>query len=172
MIWPDWKIEQACEAEQPLIWPFRKEQLNPASYDLALGDSIMIEVADTPKLQRLDISDRTKERPYLLEPNHWVLAETKEVFNLPNYLAAEFKLKSSRAREGYQHMLAGYCDPGWNGSKLTLELKNVRRFHPLPLYPDLLIGQMIFCQMLVSPLTSYAQTGHYNNHLQVMPSVV
>jgi len=172
MIWPDWKIEQACEAEQPLIWPFRKEQLNPASYDLALGDSIMIEVADTPELQRLDISDRSKERPYLLEPGHWVLAETEEVFNLPNYLAAEFKLKSSRAREGYQHMLAGYCDPGWNGSKLTLELKNVRRFHPLPFYPGLLIGQMIFTQMLAVPLKTYAETGHYNNHLQVMPSVV
>ena len=66
MIWPDWRIEQACEADPPLIWPFRKEQLGPASYDLRLGGELMIEVADTPELQRLDISDRTKERPYWL----------------------------------------------------------------------------------------------------------
>ena len=172
MIWPDWKIEQACEAEPPLIWPFRKEQLGPASYDLRLGGELMIEVADTPELQRLDISDRTKERPYWLDPDHWVLAETEEMFNLPNYLAAEFKLKSSRAREGANHALAAYCDPGWHGSKLTLELMCARRFHPVPLYPGFLIGQMIFTQMLAVPLKSYAQTGHYNNHLQVMPSVV
>ena len=132
MIWPDWKIEQACEAEQPLIWPFRKEQLNPASYDLALGDSIMIEVADTPELQRLDISDRTKERPYLLEPGHFILAESQEVFNIPTCVACEFKLKSSRAREGLEHLHtepdegldhldARFCDPGWYGSRLTME---------------------------------------------------
>ena len=131
----------------------------------------MIEVADTPELQRLDISDRTKERPYWLDPDHWLLAATEEVFNLPNFLAAEFKLKSSRARAGANHALAAYCDPGWHGSMLTLELMCSRRFHPVPLYPGLLIGQMIFTQMLGTPLKSYAQTGHYNNHLQVMPSV-
>ena len=83
-----------------MIWPFRKEQLNPASYDLTLGSTIMIEVADTPELQRLDISDRTKERPYLLEPGHFILAESQEVFDIPNYVACNFE-KSSRARESW-----------------------------------------------------------------------
>jgi len=171
MIWPDWKIEQACEAEQPLIWPFRKEQLNPASYDLALGDSIMIEVADTRELQKLDISDRTKERPYLLEPGHFILAESQEVFNIPTWVSCDFKLKSSRARSALEHLHAGFGDPGWHGSRLTMEFVNMSRFHPQHLYPGLLVGQMVFTQMLGAPLKSYAETGHYNNHLQVMPSV-
>ena len=69
-------------------------------------------------------------------------------------------------------MLAGWCDPGWHGSRLTLELKNVRLHHPLPLYPGLKIGQMVFHTMSSVPLNSYASVGHYNNHSTVMPSVV
>ena len=170
MIWPDWKIEQACEAEQPLIWPFRKKQLNPASYDLTLGNTIMIEVADTPELQELDISGKTREHPYLLEPGHFVLAESQEVFNIPNYAVCNFELKSSRAREGLEHLKAGFGDCGWHGSRLTMEFVNMRRFHPQHLYPGRLVGQMVFKQMLGAPLTSYAQTGRYNGDMKVTAS--
>jgi dCTP deaminase len=97
-----------------------------------------------------------------LLPNEFCLAETIETFNLPRFIAAQFVLKSSRAREGYEHMLAGFCDPGWHGSKLTLELKNARRFHDLPLYPGLKIGQMVFRKMCTSPLRDYSETGRYN----------
>ena len=170
MIWPDWKIEQACEAEPPLIWPYRKEQLGPASYDLRLGNTIMIEVADTPELQELDISGKTKEHPYLLEPGHFMLAESQEVFNIPTWVAADFKLKSSRARSGLEHLHAGFADPGWHGSRLTMEFVNMCRFHPQRLYPGFLVGQMVFTQMLGTPLTSYAQTGRYNGDLRVTAS--
>jgi dCTP deaminase len=80
-------------------------------------------------------------------------------------------LKSSRARSGLNHLLAGWCDPGWHGSKLTLELKNERLHHALPLYPGLKIGQMVFHSMSNTPMNSYRDVGHYNNHLTVMPSV-
>ena len=33
------------------------------------------------------------------------------------------------------------------------------------------LGQMVFHSMSSSPITNYAKTGHYNNHLTVMPSV-
>jgi len=99
------------------------------------------------------------------------LAETCELFNLPDDISAQFVLKSSRARSGYQHLFAGWCDPGFHNSKLTLELKNVRSHHAIPLYPGLKIGQMVFHQMSNVPLNSYAKTGHYNGHLTVMPSV-
>jgi len=91
---------------------------------------------------------------------------------LPDSISAQFVLKSSRARDFYGHMLAGWADPGWHGSKLTLELKNERRHHPLPLYPNLKIGQMVFFRMSAVPLKSYALTGHYNNHDIVMPNIV
>ena len=167
----DWEIRSLCEASQ-MVTPFDEKLLNPASLDLRLGPNLMIEVRDRPELMRIDISTRTKDEPYLLLPGEICLAETVEQFNLPESISAQFVLKSSRARDFYGHMLAGWVDPGYYGSKLTLELKNERRFHPLPLYPNLLIGQMVFFRMSAVPLKSYALTGHYNNHKTVMPNVV
>ena len=166
----DWEIRSLCQASQ-MVWPFDEKLLNPASLDVRLGSNLMIVVRDQPELMRIDISERTEDEPYLLLPGEVCLAETIEQFNLPDDISAEFVLKSSRARDFYGHMLAGWCDPGWHGSKLTLELKNERRYHPLPLYPNLKIGQMVFFRMSAIPLKSYALTGHYNNHETVMPNV-
>jgi dCTP deaminase len=167
----DWEIRSLCQASQ-MVWPFDEKLLNPASLDVRLGLNLMIEVRDQPELMRIDISERTEDDPYLLLPGEVCLAETIEQFNLPDSISAQFVLKSSRARDFYGHMLAGWCDPGWHGSKLTLELKNERRYHSLPLYPNLKIGQMVFFRMSAIPLKSYALTGHYNNHDTVMPNVV
>lgn len=166
----DHEIRALCDSHQ-MVWPFCPELLNPASLDLRLGHLLMIEVSGKPELIEIDISDRTKEDPYCLTPSEFVLAETIEMFNLPDDISAQFVLKSSRAREGLNHLLAGWCDPGWNNSKLTLELKNERRYHGLHLYPNLKIGQMVFHRMSNVPALSYAVTGNYNNHLRVMPSI-
>ena len=107
----------------------------------------------------------------MLQPGEFCLAETLELFDIPDDISCQFVLKSSRAREGYNHLLAGWVDPGFNSSRLTLELKNERLHHPLPLFPGLKIGQMVFHAMSNVPMRSYRETGHYNNHLTVMPSV-
>ena len=171
----DSEIRRLCSyAEAPLIHPFDESLLNPASYDLTLGPNLMVEVRDQFELMRVDISDRTKDEPYLLLPGEFCLAESIEQFNLPDKfgaISAQFVLKSSRARSGFNHLLAGWCDPGWNGSVLTLELKNERRYHPLPLYPGMKIGQMVFFRMSRDPVVSYAKIGHYNSHQTVMPDV-
>ena len=125
----DWEIRARCEAGSQMVWPFAPELLNPASLDVRLGPNLMIEVMDSEELIQIDISTRTKDDPYLLLPGEFCLAETVEQFDLPNDISAQFVLKSSRAREGFNHLLAGWCDPGWHGSKLTLELKNERRHH-------------------------------------------
>jgi len=164
----DWEIAALCQTVK-MVDPFRKDLINPASIDLLLGNEIMCECENTARLQRLDISEFTREQPYLLGPGAFVLAQTQEVFNLPDDISAQFALKSSRAREGFTHALAGWCDPGWHGSVLTLELTNAKRFSCLPLYPGLKIGQMVFYRMSAKPRASYA--GHYNNHDKVMGSV-
>jgi len=166
----DHEIRSLCDSHQ-MVWPFVPELLNPASIDVLLGTKLMIEVSDRKPLITIDISDRTEEDPYYLAPSEFVLAETIEVFNLPDDISAQFVLKSSRARSGLNHALAGWCDPGWHGSKLTLELKNERRYHGLSLYPNMKIGQMVFHRMSNVPALSYAVTGNYNNHLRVMPSI-
>ena len=166
----DWQITARCRKSQMVV-PFDEELVNPASLDVLLGDYLMVESIYSSELVRVDISHRTEYDPFMLHPGEVCLAETRESFNLPTDLSAQFVLKSSRARSFYGHMLAGWCDPGWHGSKLTLELKNERLHHSLPLYPGLKIGQMVFHQMSEVPIKSYRLTGHYNNHVTVMPSV-
>ena len=165
----DWEIQYLCLQKQ-MVWPFAHELLNPASLDVVLGPTLMIEIPEIDELQRYDISAATKENPYWLRPSEFVLAETLETFHLPDEISAQFVLKSSRAREGYNNLLAGWCDPGWHGSKLTLELQNCRKFVDLPLYPNLKIGQMVFHKMSNMPLHNYATTGRYNLHQTVMGS--
>lgn len=169
MILHDREIQRFCEEERMIV-PFDLEQLNPASYDLLLGNEIMIESATTDELVRVDISEQSEDDPYLLKPGQWILAETWETFNMPDDVAGFFFLKSSRAREGLEHSHAGFADPQWNGSKLTLELTNARQLRPLKLWPGKKIGQMVFMLMAGIPDISYAAVGHYNNHKQVMPS--
>ena len=166
----DWEIQARCGKSQMVV-PFNSELLNPASLDVRLGDNLMVENGVTTDLMRLDISHHSEHEPFMIQPGEFCLAETVEVFNLPEDISCQFVLKSSRARSGLNHLLAGWCDPGWQGSKLTLELKNERLHHALPLYPGMKIGQMVFHQMSSVPVKSYAVTGNYNNHLTVIPSV-
>ena len=67
------------------------------------------------------------------------------------------------ARRGLEHLLAGFCDPGWSGSVLTMELHNSRQLWPVELWPGMRIGQMVFELMDKTPLRSYADVGHYND---------
>lgn len=153
-----------------MVVPFDPELLNPASLDVTLGDRLMVEVEHTSELQLLDITHHTQVDPYWLAPGEFLLAETREIFNLPDDVAAQFVLKSSRAREGLEHLLAGFCDPGWHGSRLTLELQNGRRLHSIPIWPGMKIGQMVFHGLAGVPDRSYAVTGRYNADLTVTAS--
>jgi dCTP deaminase len=166
----DLEIERLCK-EQAMVLPFSPDQLNPASYDVRLGDQIMIESVASPDFVRTPISGFTKENPWLLRPGQFCLASTEELLNMPEDVAGQFALKSSRGREGYSHALSAFIDPGFHGSRLTLELHNIRQVHPVPLYPGMLIGQIVFHRMFAAPLVSYKQKGHYNMNKTVMPSI-
>lgn len=163
MILSDQDIRELCL--QGLVEPFDEELINPASLDVRLGTRLLIEAAQSPELVPY-----TMEEPYLLVPGQFVLAETLEIFNLPDSICANFALKSSRAREGLSHALAGFADPGWHGSRLTLELHNIRQLYPVAIWPGMKIGQAIFHKLTQPPLKSYAVTGRYNNDLKVMGS--
>lgn len=163
----DWQIAELCR--HGLVTPFNPEMLNPASIDVRLGDTLLIESAEGPMVP-YPLGQRTREEPYLLVPGQFVLGQTVESFNVPDNLTGQFILKSSRAREGLEHLLAGYIDPGFHGSVLTLELKNARQLHAIPLWPGMRIGQIVFSEMSEVPSLSYRQTGRYNNDPTVMES--
>ena len=166
-ILPDYEI--VCLAKRGLVHPFDPELVNPASLDVRLGENLMIEDKATPELQPFSIAGCTKEEPFMLQPHEFVLAETLERFNVSNIVAGQLALKSSRAREGIEHLMAGYVDPGYSG-RLTLELQNARCLHPVPLWPGMRIGQIVFHKMSLLPNKDYSVTGRYQGDLKVQTS--
>ncbi len=162
----DWQIRAQCEGG--MVSPFDPELINPASLDVRLGRHIRIESVASTELILLDLG--SDQDPYMLRPGQFILAETMETFHLPDTIAAQFMLKSSRAREGLEHLMAGYFDPGYWG-RPTLELHNSRQLHPVAIWPGMKIGQIVFHRMEQAPLRSYAVTGRYNGHKIVMGSL-
>lgn len=159
---PDYLIRDLARTKG-LIEPWREEQQNPASYDVTLGPSILVEEPDG--WRRIDIASDVYEMP----PRAFVLAHTAEVVRVPADLEATFQLKSSRGREGYEHALAGYIDPGFSG-QITLELTNLNRYRRLPLVANMKIGQLRFMKMYDKPHRLYSITGRYNNDMGAVPS--
>ncbi len=159
-----------CElAEKGVITDVDPKDINATSIDVHLSNTIIIESA-TGGL--VDIAKRTMWSSaalnianlyYDLRPGEFVLASTVEKFNLPDDLSAEFRLKSSGARSGLNNLFACHCDPGWNGSALTLELKNELCFNSIRLTHRMPIGQMLFHRVARVPADrSYAAIGRYN----------
>lgn len=159
------------------------DNVNSASIDLVLGRSIMVENpitawradrdgTDQPVIKVIDMLDKNANhlRPiemsddgYIVPPGGCVLAHTVEVFHLPNTLSGEYKLKSTMARNFFNHLNAGWADAGWNGSVLTLEFVNHLKNHAIRIKPGIKCGQMIWFEHEEVPADrSYAARGQYN----------
>jgi len=80
-----------------------------------------------------------------------------EVFPPLQACIGELRLKSSAARNGLDHALAGWIDPGFDGT-LTLELHSHR---PIELLAGKAYVQLVVAAMLATPSKSYQQTGRY-----------
>lgn len=153
------------------------EHINAASIDVRLGRYVWIE---HPRGGRVDLARKQSpnmirhdllHEPYPLRPGEFVLAQTREVFNLPDDVAIEFRLKSSAARAGLDNALATWGDPGWHGSVLTLELRNNLQHHELILSNDLKVGQIIFWRgESVPDHASYRTRGQYCGDREAQPS--
>ena len=164
--------------DRGVITNVQPEFVNAASIDLTLGAMVMRELVnknvDSPvvSLSRKEKLEMTKvdltHDTFYLHPGQFILACTEQEFNLPNNISAEYKLKSSMARIGLEHLNAGWCDAGWNGSVLTLELKNMTTDHIIELRKGDRIGQIVFFQHApVADKDSYAARGRYNGDKSV-----
>ena len=156
-------------ARRNLVFPFQSELVNPASLDVRLGENLLVEMPQVPALLPYSIAGHSQENPFMLQPHEFVLAETMEEFSFPDSVAGQLALKSSRAREGIEHLLAGYIDPGYKG-RLTLELQNARSMHAVPLWPGMRIAQIVFHRMSMLPGKSYSVTGRYQGDTAVQAS--
>jgi dCTP deaminase len=169
MYLPDHEIRKLCL--DGAIQNYDDSLIGPASIDVRLGKTIMVETSDSPDLKCLSIEHTSRESPYQLAPQEFILAHTVEKFFIPPVLAAWFCLKSSRGREGISHALAGFGDPGFSNSSMTLELHSIRRFHSVPIWSGMPIGQMVFGEMKSAPSKDYSLVGRYNNCGSVQASM-
>ena len=162
---------EICELiEQGIITGAEYQNVNSASLDIRLNGKILAERTDTEYNvflgRKQALATVAKSLPHRLAPGDFILASSYEIFNLPNHISAEYKLKSSMARIGLEHLNAGWCDAGWNGSVLTLELKNMTNSHNIFLEAFDKIGQIVFFKHEPVPSAmSYANRGRYNNDL-------
>jgi dCTP deaminase len=180
---------QICDLiEDGVIEGADYKRVNSASLDLTLGKIIQEErnpVKDIEGWKPHIISLAKRESPhfgtinlesqpnksYVLKPGQFILAHTAEIFHLPNDVSCEYKLKSSMARMGLEHLNAGWCDAGWNGSVLTLELRNMLTYHDIEITLGDKIGQMIFFSHAAVPQDkSYAARGSYNGDKVAQPT--
>lgn len=165
----DHQIRDLCR-KSGLVEPFDPELINPASIDVTLGDTVKVEGRICgPEDERVRWRDVDITQGFTLTPGQFILAHTVEFVRIPNWVESVFQLKSSRAREGLEHLLAGYIDPGFSG-QVTLELLNVNQRHSIELRSGMRIGQLRFNSLDVPPLRSYAVTGRYMNDVGAVAS--
>lgn len=151
------------------ITPFNPLQVQPASYDVTLGEGLLL-----PKYhgETVIVGQEAPEYAevgmpgdgYVLRPGGFVLAQTSEYLHMPGHVAAKFEGKSSLGRLGLMtHITAGFIDPGFNGV-LTLEIYNAGPW-VLVLRPGIRIGQVAFIHLDRVPDKLY---GHpdLNSHYQ------
>lgn len=150
----DTTIENYCVMFQ-LITPFDKVNLQPASYDLTLGELPL----PGPELEGLGHT-----RIYMLAPKEFILASTKETVDIPSHMVARIEGKSTNARKGLIIHTAGFVDPGFKG-QLTLEISNLSD-KVVPLELGMLIAQIAF-QFLDRPAAipygHPSRNSHYQN---------
>lgn len=93
--------------------------INGSSIDIRLGRDLLVEIPPArwitgkidlwEKDQGITFKSDSCENGFWLEKGQFVLGHSIEIFNLPNNISAEYKLKSSLARSGLEHLAAGWC---------------------------------------------------------------
>ncbi|MBP1535518.1 MAG: dCTP deaminase, partial [Ruminococcus sp.] len=129
MILSDKTIKRMIEEKSLVIEPLDDEQIQPASVDIRLGNTFSV-VEDTSSGiitlgDEIGYKTITADK-YLIMPGQFVLATTKEYFELPDDLTAFVEGRSSLGRMGLFIQNAGWVDPGFKG-EITLELFNANR---------------------------------------------
>ena len=144
------------ENKELIVEPLEKEQIQPASVDIRLGNTFSI-VEDT-STGIINLENEIKYKTittdsYILFPNQFVLATTMEYFDLPDDLTAFVEGRSSLGRMGLFIQNAGWVDPGFKG-EITLELYNANRC-AIELKAGRRVGQLVFAKMDDTALNPY-----------------
>jgi len=161
-------IQSAIESGEIFISPFEPKYLNPASYDLTLGDQITVyeDVCPygalsernsylDPRLKNPTRTFRMDSDGYIFQPGVGYLMHTREVVGTNKYVPAIDGKSSIGRLFVLVHATAGLGDPGFEG-QYTLEVLTT---YPIRLYPGMRICQIRFFTMV-------GEVELYNGHYQ------
>ena len=154
--------------DPPIIDPTR---IGSSSVDLLLHDELLIlpheripGVSIDPSDEGIDVMQIlqthgetltiTNNAPYVMEPNHLIIAKTLETITLPLHLSARIEGRSSLARLGLSvHVTAPTVMAGFRG-RLFLEMNNIGPF-VIQLKPSMTIAQLILEHVGLPALEPY-----------------
>ena len=157
MILSDKTILKMLENKSLTITRVEKEQIQPASVDVRLGNTFSIVEDMSRGILSLDneiVYKTITADTYVLLPGQFVLASTMEYFELPDNLTAFVEGRSSLGRIGLFIQNAGWVDPGFRG-EITLELFNANRC-AIELKAGRRVGQLVFAQLDDTALNPYS----------------
>lgn len=161
MFLSDIDILAAVEKGEVTLQPFDKSRLQPASYDILLGNKFVINdehathMVDPArkvyaKTREIEVADGEE---FVLHPGVSVLGISKEYFGSDHYLV-QVGGKSSLARVVLMiHNTAGLINPG-HYLHITFELCNLNNV-PIILRPGMEIAQLTFSKLTSLPSTAY-----------------
>lgn len=134
------------------IEPFVSEHVNPASYDVTIGNQWVCPTREPESFESESIT---------LFPGEVILATTQEYLKMPRDVVADLKLKSSLGRLWLNHSLSGWIDCNFHG-QVTLELQNLGPY-PRLLTAGMRVAQLVFMAMESAPHIAYGEggKGHY-----------
>lgn len=126
------------------IEPFDRNQLNPNSYNVRLGNTLKVYTSEVLDFEK-DNPYKTIEIPadgYILKPGELYIGNIVERVATDKYISA-VDGRSSVGRLGILiHATAGFGDIGFDGN-YTLEIFCIK---PVKIYPHILIGQIYFSE--------------------------
>ena len=167
MFLSDVDIKKAVKGGTIVLKPFDESRLQPASYDILLGNTFLLNDEYTAAI--IDpvkrIFAKTREvrvkdgQEFILRPGISVLGSSKDFFGSDNYLI-QLSGKSSLARVGLMiHNTAGIVNPG-HFLNITLEITNQNNI-PIVLRPGMKIAQITFSVLTSPPRQNYRRTGRF-----------
>jgi len=164
----DRDIKKAVQEGDIIIRDFDEARLQPASYDILLGNKFLITASEStmaidpvkkifPETKEVLVPDTGL---FVLHPGVSILGTSLDYFGSEKYLI-HLSGKSSLARLGLIiHNTAGIINPG-HFLNITFELCNLNRL-PIVLRPQMQIGQILFSKLSSSPAKDYKTTGRYH----------
>ena len=100
------EIERKCTGAEPMIAPFSRARLRPASYQLTLGSDIHIG-GEERRLKR--------DEQVILRPHQVAVVCTAEELWIPRNIIARWSLRVTNIYEGLLWTGGPQVDPGWKG---------------------------------------------------------